>query len=358
MTAVTWSRRSSPPADLRVVLVLLVVALASGCGGAARSPGSAGPEGAPPEEAKRPPVPEVEIEPDSTRRPEPRRPWLPLGVSWAPRAPAEGEAVSVWLHQPVDGRRPEGLSGSLGGRPIHFARANGGWFGLGAVPIGASGPLELEVRARLAGDERGGDTTLVQRTSLPVEAKSYPSTELSVDPRYSSPSPEALVRIREERKLIRAALGQTTPRWLPEGPFRWPREGRITSPFGQRRVFNEELRSRHTGVDLSGETGAPVRASARGEVALTGDFYFSGNAVFLDHGLGVFTAYFHLSSVSVEEGATVEQGEVLGEVGSTGRVTGPHLHWALYVNGETLDARSLFRLRLPDAPVPASDGQR
>jgi murein DD-endopeptidase MepM/ murein hydrolase activator NlpD len=190
-------------------------------------------------------------------------------------------------------------------------------------------------------------------TRLRIGNREFPATRLSVAPRYSDPGPEALARIREERRTITSVLSKATADWLPRGGFSWPRDTRITSPFGQRRVFNQELRSRHTGVDLAGRTGAPVGAAARGRVALTGNFYFAGNAVYLDHGLGVYTAYFHLSRIDVEEGQLLERGEVLGGVGATGRVTGPHLHWSLYVNGQSLDASSLLHLGAPAPETPA-----
>lgn len=274
--------------------------------------------------------------------PPPPRPWLPHGVQWSPSPVREGEAFLLRVHEPRSGRRAETVTGRLDGRPVRFARAEDGWFGIGAAPIGAAGDTELELRFRVS-----PDSTVTQTARLRIESRDFPATRLSVAPRYSDPSPEALARIREERELIRATLAQVTPEWLPERGFMPPREARITSPFGQRRLFNEQLRSRHTGVDYAGETGAPVRAAARGRVALVGDFYFTGNAVFLDHGLGVYTGYFHLSKVRVSEGDIVSAGARIGDVGSTGRVTGPHLHWSLYVGGESLDARSLLRMELP-----------
>lgn len=315
------------------------------CGGAAR-PGAVDVE--PPaveDPAADAPDPSLGTELDAVPLPRPPRPWLPMGVQWSPSTPREGQAVGVWLLQPRAGRRPVEIRGDLGGRPVHFDRVGGDWFGVASAPIGASGDAELTLRIRIS-----ADSTLTQRFGFRIHEREFAATRLSVAPRFSDPEPEALIRIREERKLIRAVLAQATPRWLPHAPFVWPRETRITSPFGQRRLFNQELTSRHTGVDLAGGSGAPVRAAARGRVALIGDFYFSGNAVYVDHGLGVYTAYFHLSQTGVTEGETVEKGQVIGEVGATGRVTGPHLHWALYVNGHSLDASSLFEIRPPETP--------
>lgn len=335
--------RRQPPGPRPGLPALLLASLLAGvfaaCGGAAR-PGAV--EVDPPATDTAGAVSLPSPGPLDSMPVPPSRPWLPLGVQWSPDSPREGEAVAIWLRQPRAGRRPASVEGTLDGRPVHFVRSGDDWFGMAAAPIGSAGPTELELRFHLQPD------SVVRRSlTLQVGEREFPATSLEVDPRYSSPPPEAFIRIREERQLITAVLARATPRWLPRGEFRWPRDARITSPFGQRRLFNQELRSRHTGVDLDGPTGAPVQAAARGEVALTGGFYFAGNAVFLDHGLGVYTAYFHLSEIEVEEGETVEKGQVVGWVGATGRVTGPHLHWALYVNGESLDAQSLLTLDVP-----------
>lgn len=346
--------RTDPPAPPRggAALAAAVVLLLAACGGAARPgevtvrPAETMSDSLPSEVAA---LPRAEL--DRVSPPRPERPWLPLGVQWSPGRPHEGEAVGVRLHQPSAGRRPLGVEGELDGRPVHFTRVEEGWFGVAAAPIGSAGPAELVLRYRLS-----PDSTVRRTMHLPIAEHEFPATRLSVAPRYSDPAPEALVRIREERSLIRATLAGVTDAWLPSDGFAWPREKRITSPFGQRRVFNQELASRHTGVDLRGRRGDPVRATARGRVALTGDFYYAGNAVYVDHGLGVYTGYFHLSRVGVQEGDTVARGQVLGDVGATGRVTGPHLHWSLYVNGSALDAGSLFLLEPPESPEVASRG--
>jgi murein DD-endopeptidase MepM/ murein hydrolase activator NlpD len=154
-------------------------------------------------------------------------------------------------------------------------------------------------------------------------------------------------RIGRERDLIRSVLDTASAEWLIDTPFRVPRPMTITSPYGQARLFNGELRSRHTGLDLKGANGDPVRAAARGRVLIAQDLYFSGNGVYLDHGRGVYTGYFHLSRILVEVGEMVEAGQLVGEVGSTGRVTGPHLHWSLWVAGNSLDAGSLLEMTIP-----------
>ncbi len=167
---------------------------------------------------------------------------------------------------------------------------------------------------------------------------------LTVAGRFSRAPDSALqARIRRESQLSRAVSESAhgRPR-LWHGQWVRPRPGRITSPFGTGRVFNGEIRSRHTGTDLDGDHGDPIRAANRGIVALVGDFYYAGNVVYLEHGAGLITVYMHMSEVLVEEGDLVERGTVIGRVGATGRVTGPHLHWMARHGRVTVDAMTLF----------------
>ncbi len=334
----------------RTALAGVLLLLLAGCAGAGRpDPVAVDPPAPIPDTAEEAGVDRPALRPVGP--PDPPRPWLPPALSWRPSEPREGDVVAVHLRQPEAGRRPTAVEGELDGRPVRFARLGDRWFGVASAPIGSAGRASLELRFRLA-----PDSMVVRRTELRIAERTFPATRLSVDPRFSSPSTEALVRIREERKLVTAVLARTTDDWLPRGPFERPRGTRVTSPFGQRRVFNDELRSRHTGVDLAGGTGAPVRAPARGRVALARELYYAGNAVYLDHGLGLYTGYFHLSDITVREGDTLRAGELVGRVGDTGRVTGPHLHWAAWVHGEPLDARSLLELEPPVPAGPAVGG--
>jgi len=297
------------------------------------APGTAAPDTAAPE-------PGVTLEPVQPGPPSP--PWLPPGVEWEPGTPREGQAIGIHLLQPAAGRHPISVEGRLGEWPVHFAHVGHGWFGIAPAPIGSAGEKVLVLRYRLS-----PDSVAVDSLPLPIASYDFPFTRLRVAPRFASPPPGALEKIARDRKEIHAVIDSATPGWMPRHPFEWPRKGRITSPFGQRRIFNGELKSRHTGVDISGRRGEPVRSAARGRVALIGHFYYTGNTVFVDHGLGVYTSYDHLSKVDVHEGQVVERGQLIGEVGATGRVTGPHLHWGLHVDGVPLDARSLFDLRFP-----------
>lgn len=266
---------------------------------------------------------------------------LPFGVIWSP-APVEGSAFGIRVLERPSGRKPTAIKGEFAQLSIRFGRLDDEWFGLAAVPIGT----EREQTLVLSFEFEDG-STYEQTLPLTVESRSFASTQLSVAPKYSSPSAEALERIGRERSLIRSVLDTASAEWLIDTPFRAPRPMTITSPYGQARLFNGELRSRHTGLDLKGADGDPVRAAARGRVLISQELYFSGNGVYLDHGRGVYTGYFHLSRILVDVGEMVEAGQLIGEVGSTGRVTGPHLHWSLWVAGNSLDAGSLLQMTVP-----------
>lgn len=207
-----------------------------------------------------------------------------------------------------------------------------------AVPLDARPGVET-LRARPAGQDKGG--AVVSRSVAVVRAE-YPEQRLTVEGKYVNPSKAALNRHEAERAKVRAALALRTPDRFWAMPFVRPVDGEVSSQFGLRRVFNGEPRAPHRGLDLRGGEGEPVAACAAGRVVLAENHYFSGNAVYIDHGMGVVSMYFHLSAVDVVPGQMVEQGQVVGRVGSTGRVTGPHLHFGLAVLGDMVDPRVLL----------------
>jgi murein DD-endopeptidase MepM/ murein hydrolase activator NlpD len=125
----------------------------------------------------------------------------------------------------------------------------------------------------------------------------------------------------------------------------------VSSLFGHRRFFNGQPRNPHSGLDIAASTGTPVLAPSSGQVVLVDDLYYNGKTVFLDHGQGLITMYCHLSEHAVAEGSTVEQGQIIGLVGATGRVTGPHLHWSVSLNGYRVDPNTLMTL----LPAPTSN---
>jgi murein DD-endopeptidase MepM/ murein hydrolase activator NlpD len=215
---------------------------------------------------------------------------------------------------------------------------------LAAAPLDSVGARTLSVHVTHEDGSRHDEQILVY-----VDSGAYRLEELSVAPQFGRPqAPELQRRIADEAARARAVSAQShdTPR-MWEQPFVAPRESRITSGFGHGRIFNGEVQSRHTGTDFAGAVGTPVRAPARGIVAIVDDFYLGGGVIYIDHGAGLVTAYLHLSAKDVAEGDVVEAGQIIGRVGATGRVTGPHLHWIVRYGGHTVDALSL--LNLPDA---------
>lgn len=177
-----------------------------------------------------------------------------------------------------------------------------------------------------------------------VVAKEFPVKKLWVNEKYVTPPPEVLTRIREESELVNAIYGIYSPRWMGEGPFIVPSTGEVVPNFGERRFFNNQPRSPHSGVDISSPYASPVVASNSGTVVLVSHLYYAGKTVIIDHGLGVFTLYLHLSEFRVKRGNSVEKGDIIGEIGATGRVTGPHLHWGVKIKGNRIDPFSLLHL--------------
>jgi len=192
-------------------------------------------------------------------------------------------------------------------------------------------------------DESGPETV---RKIILVKPGKFRSKRLTLPPKYVTPPPEEMDRIKRESELLAEVYKKASDRWLAEGFFVLPNEARMDFNFGERRVLNGRTSSVHSGVDIDADMGSTIIASNSGKVVLAADIYFSGNTVILDHGLGVFTSYLHMSKLLVKTGDLVRKGDVIGEVGSTGRSTGPHLHWSVRVFDSRVDPRSLIRLRL------------
>jgi len=188
------------------------------------------------------------------------------------------------------------------------------------------------------------EISMADGTSLAFEIRehAYREQRLQVAKSYVSLSDENLERVGKERKVIDAALTNWRDASLDGVRLSAPVPGPKSSSFGLRRFFNDEPRSPHKGMDISANEGEPVVAPRGGVVTTTGDFYFNGNTVFVDHGQGFVTMYCHLSKINVAQGQIVSEGEALGLVGATGRVTGPHLHFGTYMNGTAVDPALLL----------------
>ncbi len=179
---------------------------------------------------------------------------------------------------------------------------------------------------------------------LVVKKVHFQTQHLSLPPAMVDLDARTLERVNEEERRLKALFQRVREAKIWKGPFIWPLQGEITTPFGLRRIINQQLRNPHSGIDLRAKEGTPVLASNNGLVALIDEFFFSGKSVVLDHGWGIFSMYFHLLDTMVEEGKMVNKGSPLGRVGSTGRSTGPHLHWGIRIQNARVDPVSLMRL--------------
>ncbi|NCF77226.1 MAG: peptidoglycan DD-metalloendopeptidase family protein [Proteobacteria bacterium] len=200
------------------------------------------------------------------------------------------------------------------------------------------GPAEITYRL--------GDQT--RSHVFEVSDKAYSEQHITLKNREMvNPNPEQLARIRRESSRQRALYLAFSDRTPPQNGFLRPLEGPVSSLFGHRRFFNGEPRNPHSGLDIAAPTGAEIRAPADAEVTLVDHLYYNGKTIFLDHGQGLITMYCHLSEPLVNEGETVQQGQVIGLVGATGRVTGPHLHWSVSLNGYRVDPQSMMSMLVP-----------
>ena len=274
----------------------------------------------------------------------------PAGAAWLLAIGISLHAAAHALDLPRESRVPGGVAIlALGDADEHpgqvrfndhgapVLRMNPGWVAVVGLPLDLA-PGRHQARLT-SGDGRSRDI------EFDVAEKEYEVQKLTVtNPRHVEPSKEDLERIARERERIDAALGHFDAGRTPEFAMRAPVDGRRSSSFGLRRFFNEQPRNPHSGMDIAAASGTPIVSPAPGRVTDTGDYFFNGNTVFVDHGQGVVTMYCHLSRIDVKTGDEVDAGTQLGLVGATGRVTGPHLHWGVAVNRALVDP-ALF---LPD----------
>ncbi len=187
-------------------------------------------------------------------------------------------------------------------------------------------------------------SVLIKEQDILVNPKEFPVKKLWVKEEFVTPPKNVLERVQREAELTKAVYSIYSPEWTFEGKFIIPVQGQVFPNFGERRFFNNKPRSQHSGVDIASPKGTPVQASNSGSVVLASRLYFAGNTVIIDHGLGVFSLYCHFSEISVKRGQKVEKGDIVGKIGSTGRVTGPHLHWSVRIRGSRVDPNALLAL--------------
>lgn len=249
------------------------------------------------------------------------------GQALALRIPAEAELASADVE--------------WSDRLVPFVPHGSEWLTVIGIDLDAMpGEHTARINLHLAdGRSRAFEETIV------VEPQAFPTTRLTVEPGYVELSPENQARAAAEAREIADIYAKLTPEMLWNEPFAVPIDG-VTGGrnFGHRRVFNGQPRAPHSGADLRAGTGTPVHAANRGRVVLAKNLFFSGNAVFVDHGLGVYSVYLHLSEIDVVPGQMLEKGQVLGLAGATGRVTGPHLHWGVRILDARVDPFTLLTL--------------
>jgi murein DD-endopeptidase MepM/ murein hydrolase activator NlpD len=258
--------------------------------------------------------------------------------------PAIVEAGSPELIR-VEAPEAARLDGEWLGRKLEFFRGRDGraWYALAGVDVeAATGASTLHITESAA-----GATDDLSR-SLEIHPAHYRTGALTVAPKFVEPGPEALKEIAAQRELKAKvfAASAAEPEWT--GNFRAPVNSPPTDSFGTRRMFNGKLASIHTGMDFRAAAGTVVRAGNSGVVVLARPLYYEGNCVIIDHGMGLFTLSMHFSRIDVKEGQSVKQGDRLGLSGATGRVTGPHLHWAVRWQGAYLDPAKLLRMNLDE----------
>lgn len=260
-------------------------------------------------------------------RPQEQRP-LPVTVSPASIAP--GDVVRI----DVNGAAGERITATVLAQTLTFAfdEARGVWRALAGIDLDSK-PGTYPLRMSRNGAE-------ISAPRIQIVPKQFTVRRLRVPAGFVTPPPEARKQIALDSKLLAAAYARDTPqRWT--GAFIKPVNGTPTSNFGTRSYYNGGRRAPHAGVDFMSGTGTPIRASNHGTIALAAPLYFTGNTVIVDHGARLFSVFAHLSALHVKLGDVATPETIVGLVGATGRVTGPHLHWSVRLNGARVDPLSL-----------------
>jgi len=260
-----------------------------------------------------------------------------LEVDVHSRAIRPGEVLAIDVRPPG---AVTGISATLGDRAIPVWRLTPrAWRGLAGLDVEQPpGPLALTVTAT-----RAGDPPLTRTVTLDVLPATFAERRLNVPPRFVEPPESERPRIEREAVRLHAIYDAVSSDRQPTG-FVAPVPDRRSSPFGSRSVFNGVARERHAGLDFASPAGAPIRAPAAGRVVLVGPLYWTGNTVVIDHGEGLYSILAHMTRTLVHEGETVVRGARVGTVGSTGRATGPHLHWSVRLGGSRVDPASVLHV--------------
>ncbi|MDP1828401.1 MAG: M23 family metallopeptidase [Archangium sp.] len=257
-----------------------------------------------------------------------------LEVRLQPGVARPGDAVLV----EVTGTT-EAPSGQLGSAELVFLPFAGGWVALVGLSVERkAGKLPLEISGKT--DEGKAQVS----GELEVKKPDFRRRQLTVSRRFTNPSRKERQWAAADRKVFAESFDRDFEPWAFDGSFGWPRLDEVSAPFGDLRLFNGRKQSQHFGSDINGETGDPIFAANAGEVVMVRDCFGSGGTVLIHHGGRLFTAYFHMSAFAVKVGQHVVRGQPLGKVGQSGRVTGPHLHFGVKLDGRWVDPESLLRL--------------
>jgi murein DD-endopeptidase MepM/ murein hydrolase activator NlpD len=267
------------------------------------------------------------------------------GVTLTPAVVVAGSPELICVHLPA-GATVEGewLVGTGPDQKLQFFRGRDkqAWYALAGVDVKSpAGPSTLEISARTA----AGAAIDLSR-GVEILLAHYRTATLTVAPKFVEPGPDDLAQIKAEVGLKSKVFAASAAEPLWSGNFRAPVHAPPTDSFGTRRTFNGQLASVHEGMDFRAATGTPVHAGNSGVVVLAQPLYYEGNCVVIDHGLGLFTISMHLSRLDVHEGDRVAAGQLIGLSGATGRVTGPHLHWAVRWQNAYLDPAKMLRMDL------------
>lgn len=261
-------------------------------------------------------------------------------VQWQPAKIVNGSPI---LFRLTMSDRVQAVSGTWLGHQLNFFHSGRAWFALAGVPVEtAPGAYELKVSESFT----GGKTTEIAR-KIKIGRAVYAKITIKVAKQYTEPSPEQLREIHADKEVKQKVFATETPERLWTGPFVPPVSAAISDVFGTARVFNQEVQSRHLGLDYGAPAGTEVHAVNRGTVILAKKLYFEGGFVVIDHGQGLFSLYLHLSDFRVKEGDQVETGQLIALSGGSGRATGAHLHLAIRWQGVYLNPALLLQLKIP-----------
>jgi murein DD-endopeptidase MepM/ murein hydrolase activator NlpD len=262
----------------------------------------------------------------------------PIRVSYRSRSLQPGELAVLNVEAPgvIDGGVAEVFGKTF---PLFRVGDDNVYEGLIGIDLNLDpGTYTMKVRGRLQGEP------FEQSEALAVKPKNFPVRRITVDEKFANPPADVMKRIEREQAMVTEIISTTTPRRYWEGTFTRPVPGAASSSFGKRSVVNGQARSPHSGTDFKASAGTPIHAPNAGMIALAEELYFAGNTVIIDHGLGLYTYFAHLSKFDVKKGDRVNKGDLVGLVGSTGRVTGPHLHWTARLVGTRIDPLSILEM--------------